>query len=146
MAVRIKQTNPLGALNITPVIDMVFLLLIFFLVAAGLEEDERSLPVQLPQASEAMPLTARPRELYISIDAQGRYASGGRYVTSPQLEQLLQQASVNNPGRQTVIIRADERCSWRYVVNAMNLCAKARIRDVRTATADPATAPLPQGA
>jgi biopolymer transport protein ExbD len=141
VAVQIKRSNPLGAMNITPVIDMVFLLLIFFLVAARIEEeDERSLEVRLPQASEALPLTARPRELYVTVNSQGQYFAGGRFRSLAELEGLLMQAAADNPGRQTVIVRADERCPWRFVVNVMNLCAKARIRDVRTTTADPESA------
>lgn len=141
MAVKFKRSNPLGELNLTPVIDMVFLLLIFFLVAARIEEeDERSLEVKLPQASEALPLTARPRELYVTVNAQGQYFAGGRFRNLSELEDLLMQAAADNPGRQTVIVRADERSPWRYVVNVMNLCARARIRDVRTTTAEPETA------
>jgi biopolymer transport protein ExbD len=118
-------------------IDMVFLLLIFFLVATRFEEEERSLAVQLPQASEAMPLTAKPREFFVNIDQQGRYFVGGQFVNERQLEQALQQASTNNPGRQTVIIRADKRSPLQYAVTVINLCNRAQIRDYRLTTAEP---------
>jgi biopolymer transport protein ExbD len=118
-------------------IDMVFLLLIFFLVATRFEEEERSLEVRLPQASEAVPLITRPREMFINIDAQGRYFVSGRFVSVAELEQILQQAAANNPGRQSVRIRADRRCVWQHVVTAMNLCNKAGIRGYDVQTADP---------
>ena len=136
MAVKIKKGDVAGLVNLTPMIDMVFLLLIFFLVSTRFEEEERSLEVQLPQASEAMPLSAKPRELFINIDHQGRYFVGGQFVDVATLERELQQAAANNPGRQTVIIRADKRCIWQFVVTAMNLCNKAHIRDYRVTTAD----------
>ena len=136
MAVKINKGNAAGLVNLTPMIDMVFLLLIFFLVATRFEEEERSLDVQLPQASEAMPLAAKPRELFVNVDAQGRYHVGGEFVDAAQLETLLGQSSVNNPGRQTVIIRADKRCIWQFVVTVMNLCNKANIRDYRVTTAE----------
>jgi biopolymer transport protein ExbD len=139
MAVKIKKSDVTGLVNLTPMIDMVFLLLIFFLVATRFEEEERSLEVQLPQASEAMPLTARPKELFININAQGQYFVAGKFVDVPALEQLLKQAAADNPGRQTVIIRADKRCVWQHVVTAMNLCNKASIRDYRVTTAEPAS-------
>jgi biopolymer transport protein ExbD len=137
MAVKIKKNDVTALVNLTPMIDMVFLLLIFFLVATRFEEEERSLEVQLPQASEAMPLTAKPKELFINIDAKGQYFVAGKFIDVNQLEQTLQQAAANNPGRQTVIIRADKRAVWQHVVTAMNLCNKANIRDYRVTTAEP---------
>jgi biopolymer transport protein ExbD len=134
MPVAIKKSNALGRLNLTPMIDVVFLLLIFFLVATKFEEQERELNVVLPQASEAMPLTAKPKELFVNIDREGRYVVNGQQQNDAALLATLQQAAASNPGRQTVIIRADKRCVWQYVVNVMNLCNKARIRDYRVTT------------
>jgi biopolymer transport protein ExbD len=135
MTVKIKKGEALAALNLTPIIDVVFLLLIFFLVATRFEEEERSLDVVLPQASEAMPLVARPKELFVNIDDQGRYFVGGQFVNTAQLDQALRQAAADNPGRQTVIIRADKRCVWQFIVTVMDLCNQARIRDYRVTTA-----------
>ncbi|HVW39642.1 MAG TPA: biopolymer transporter ExbD [Pirellulales bacterium] len=134
MPVAIKKSNALGRLNLTPMIDVVFLLLIFFLVATKFEEQERELDVVLPQASEAMPLTAKPKELFVNIDREGRYVVNGQQHNDVALLATLQQAAASNPGRQTVIIRADKRCVWQFVVNVMNLCNKARIRDYRVTT------------
>ena len=53
MAVKIKQGRALAALSMTPLIDVVFLLLIFFLVATRFEQEDRELDVVLPSASEA---------------------------------------------------------------------------------------------
>ena len=75
MAVHIKKSSALGALNITPLIDIVFLLLIFFLVTSRFEQEEQSLAIEPPQASEAVPLTAKPQQLFISIDPTGKYMS-----------------------------------------------------------------------
>jgi biopolymer transport protein ExbD len=137
MAVNINKGSILSSVNLTPMIDMVFLLLIFFLVATRFEEEERSLDVNLPQASEAMPVSARPRELFVNVDVQGRYFLGARQVNAQELESQLRQAATNNPGRQTVVIRADRHCHWQSVVNVVNLCLKAGIRDYRTTTAEP---------
>ncbi|HUY89255.1 MAG TPA: biopolymer transporter ExbD [Pirellulales bacterium] len=134
MPVAIKKSTALGKLNLTPMIDVVFLLLIFFLVATKFEEEERELDVVLPQASEAMPLTAKPKELFVNVARDGRYIVNGQQLNDAALLGTLQQAAASNPGRQTVIIRADNRCFWQSVVNVMNLCNKARIRDYRVTT------------
>jgi biopolymer transport protein ExbD len=56
--------------------------------------------------------------------------------TEQGLYQILQQAYADNPGRATVIIRADKRCRWQFVASAMNLCNKAGIRDYRVSTSE----------
>lgn len=133
MAVKLpKGSSPL--FNLTPMIDVTFQLLIFFLVATRFAEEEREMNVQLPTASEAQPLTSRPRELLINIDDQGRYFVSGQPLTLDQLDPLLRQASVNNPARQSVVLRADRRCRWQSVVAAMNLCQKHQIHDYRVTT------------
>jgi len=134
MAVKIKKGSALESLSLTPLIDIVFLLLIFFLVATRFAEEERELEVTLPEASEAQPLTSKPRELFINIDEGGRYYVTAKIVDLPELQKILKAAYVNNPGRASVVIRADERCQYAYVVRAHNACLKAKIRDVRHTT------------
>ena len=129
MAVNVHEKTALESIPMTPLIDVVFLLLIFFLVATTLSEEERQLSVQLPPASEAQPLTAKPRELVVNVDAAGQYYVSGEQLTLKRLEEVLAIASASNPGRASVIIRADRRCQWEFVVAVMNACNKARIRN-----------------
>ncbi len=136
MAVKIDKGAALSNLSLTPLIDIVFLLLIFFLVATRFSEEEREMDVQLPDASEAKPLTSKPRELFINIDERGRYYVTGKIVTIEELDPILKAAWVNNPGRASVVIRADRRVTWQHVVRAMNACNRAKIRDYRVTTRD----------
>lgn len=135
MAVRIKKGTSSGQVNMTPLIDVVFALLLFFLVVSRFADEERQLKVMLPQASEAKPLIAKIEAFTVEVDREGQYVVDGRQATKEQLEQRLAQLSANNPGRQSVEIRADKRCAWQHVVLVMNLCNKVRIRDYRVATA-----------
>jgi biopolymer transport protein ExbD len=134
MSVKIDRGSALSSLNMTPLIDVVFLLLIFFLVATRFAEEERELEVLLPEASEAQPLMSKPRETFINIDAEGRYFVTGKVLTIGQLQSVLNEAYVNNPGRASVVIRADRRVPFDHVVGAMNACVKAKIRDYRVTT------------
>jgi biopolymer transport protein ExbD len=129
MSVKIGKGRALGVISFTPLVDVVFLLLIFFLVATRFEEEEREMDATLPQASEARPLTSKPQELIVNIDREDTYVVRRVTYTSEALERLLRQAAVNNPGRQAVKIRADEQCHWKYVVEVMNLCNRVGIRD-----------------
>ena len=134
MAVNINKGQALESLSLTPLIDIVFLLLIFFLVATRFAEEERELEVMLASASEARPLTSKPRELFINIDQEGRYFVTGKILAPDQLDEVLQSAWVNNPAGASVVIRADKRCRWEPIVAAMNACRKAGFRDYRVST------------
>lgn len=136
MTVNIKKGEALNSINMTPVIDMVFLLLIFFLVASQFAEEERSLEVVLPSASEARPLTATPTEVFVNIDHEGKYFVDGRVMQIDEVEAVLRQAVANNPANQSVIIRADKRVPFDAVVGVMNACNKVGARDYKVTTAN----------
>ncbi len=128
-------------INVTPLVDIVLVVLIVFMitvpsmVAIDLM-NEREMSVVLPAASEAKPITSRPTELFVNVDATGRYVVAGETKTENELLQLLQQAQADNPGRAAVVIRADKRTVWQYVMNVMNACNKANIRDYRVTAAE----------
>lgn len=135
MTVKINKGNALELFNLTPMIDMVFLLLIFFLVASRFSEEDKELDVILPSASEARPLTAKPKEIFINIDNQGRFFVDGKFLTAGELEAVLDRAARDNPLGQAVVIRADKRVQFDSVVVAMNLCNKLGLRDYSVTTA-----------
>ncbi len=135
MAVKPKK-HEVGTLSITPLIDVVFLLLIFFLVATRFAKEERALELELPTASESLPLTEEPRELFINIDREGRYFIQGRFRHVEDVEQILIQAAANNPLTQAVVIRADRQADWQAVLTAFDLCKKAGIYQYTAMTDD----------
>ncbi len=122
MAVKLKQAESLGALSITPLIDVVFLLLIFFLVATRFEQQDREMDFPLPDASMAQPASIKPREVFINIDNNGRYFVGGKQVTLAELKAVLMRAVANNPLHQSAMVRADRRVQLQPVVSAINTC------------------------
>jgi biopolymer transport protein ExbD len=135
MSVRIDKGRLGAGLELTPMIDVVFLLMIFFLVASKLDEADRSIEVVLPQAAAAKPLTSRPREFVINIDRDGNYFAGARPVALDELGLLLRQAVADEPERQTVIVRADENVAHKFVVGAMDACTQAGIDDYQVQSA-----------
>lgn len=138
--------------DMTPMIDCVFQLLLFFLVASHFEEQSRvsgegQLDANLPEAAAAMPMTMRPRELIVNINGDGEFYVGGNLLSEQQLATQLQQAQVDNPGSQSVVIRGDEAADWRFVARVMSLCNQAQIVDYRVAVVPedelPETGPQP---
>lgn len=136
MPVKLNKGTALGLLDLTPMIDMVFNLLIFFMVVTQFASLERSLKVDLPMGSEAMPLTARPKEIFVNIDQEGRYYLGAHRRDEAEVARHLRQAAIDNPLSQTVVIRADRRCPWDFVATAMRLCNEAGIRDYSASLSD----------
>lgn len=137
MSVQINRGRAVGLLDLTPMIDMVFNLLIFFMVVSHFAQQDQAMPVELPAGSEAMPLTARPKELFVNIDQDGQYFVASRRIDEAELARVLRQAAIDNPLNQTVVIRADRRAQWDFVAAAMRLCNEAGIRDYSASLANP---------
>lgn len=134
MAIKLSRSQSIGALSITPLIDVVFLLLIFFLVAPRLGERERRLMLNLPQASSAKPTVFAGREVYVNLLRDGQFVVDDRRMNADELRELLLAAYAENPGRQKVTIRADEDARSGALVAAMDACAAARILNYTIAT------------
>ena len=134
MAVRLQKGSSLGSLSLTPLIDVVFLLLIFFLIATRFEQEERDMDVNLPRASEAQPTIAPQKELFVNVTKDGDFVVDGRELSLDNLQERLLDAYRNNPGRQRVIIRADRDSRTAQLVAVMNACNKANIRNYSVAT------------
>jgi biopolymer transport protein ExbD len=130
VAVKLSHGKALSMLSLTSLIDVVFLLLIFFLVATKFAEEDRlrQMPVDLPSASEARPLTQRPEELQITVSATGGFYIGPQAMSLAELDRYLQAVAANNPLNQTAIIQADRRAAWEAVASALNACQAHGIR------------------
>ena len=117
-------------LSLTSLIDVVFLLLIFFLVATRFAEEDnlKQLPTQLPSASEAKPLTQKPDDLKITVSAAGQYFIGGQQMSLAELERYLQASAANNPLSQSATVYGDKRATWEPMVEALNVCQKHGIK------------------
>ncbi len=134
MAIEIKRSTVAGTLSLTPLIDVVFLLLIFFLVTSEFEDQERRLDIVLPNATTAVPMAGKPREVVVDIDAAGTTYVRGDPVSSDELEQLLATAVDRNPTNQSVIIRADRDTAFQPVVSVMDVCNRTGVSQYSVTT------------
>jgi biopolymer transport protein ExbD len=118
------------SINLPSMTDIIFLLLIFFMVATVLKDSTRRLDVQLPEARSGQ--TAEPRLLTIEMAADGAISLNGALVSQEQLEHQLQpMASTEEP--RSVVIKADKRLAYGKVVEIMGLCQGAGIADIAVA-------------
>ncbi len=80
-----SSTSAGDAINLTPLIDIVFLLLIFFMVTASFKEDERDLKVILPGAENANPIKDLPKIMHVSVRKNGDFFVGNVEFAERQL-------------------------------------------------------------
>ncbi|MEO0480253.1 MAG: biopolymer transporter ExbD [Planctomycetota bacterium] len=114
--------------NLTPLIDVVFLLLIFFLAATTFASDEVQLDLELPQAQNGQEDRQR-QELVIELLADGTTRVDGREVTKQGLEQKLRAVAARDP-ESPVRIRGDAAVEHRHLVAALDACRGASLRKV----------------
>ena len=121
-------------INLTPLIDVVFLLLIFFMVSTTFEHQSR-IQIELPEATaEATEL--EEESLEIIIDAQGRYFIGEEQVVNTLLK-TLKAAISNAVGTRRgvpVIIRADAHTPHQAVVTALDATSQLGLTQISLAT------------
>jgi len=127
-------------INITSLIDVVFLLLIFFVVTSTFLE-RPGLDLSLPAASPTE--VARRDEVTVELDAEGAMRLDGRQVTREALESEIQ-AALAASGTERVVLEADERVPHGRVVEAMDAARRAGATGLVVATRpreEPAPAP-----
>jgi biopolymer transport protein ExbD len=121
-------------LNLTSLIDVVLLLVIFFMLATTFVTEGR-LRVVLPEAG-AVPAEAARKPVVITISAQGSYRINERALLNNSRETLraaLRKVADGAPG-QPVTIRADARTTHQSVVTAMDVAARLGFTQVSIAT------------
>jgi biopolymer transport protein ExbD len=121
-------------INLTPLIDVVFLLLIFFMVSTTFEHQSR-IKIELPEAT-AEPTEQEEEPLEIIIDAQGLYFIGDEQVVNTRLKTLKAAISKAAGARQgmPVIIRADAKTPHQAVVTALDATSQLGLTHISLAT------------
>ncbi|MEJ2142463.1 MAG: biopolymer transporter ExbD [Gammaproteobacteria bacterium] len=121
-------------LNITPLIDVVFLLLIFFMVSTTFEK-ESEISIELPDAS-GKPVKKEEFTIEVTIDAQGRYFVNQRRVKDTSIVTLKQAVSVVRGSHKDpqYIISADRNTPHQAVVKAMDAARQLGLYKLTFAT------------
>ena len=120
--------------NLTPLIDVVFLLLIFFMVSTTFEHQSR-IQIELPEAT-ASPEEIEEDSIEIVIDAQGRYFIGEEQVVNTELKTLKSALSkvVGDRGTVPVTIRADASTPHQAVITALDATSQLGLTQISLAT------------
>lgn len=134
-----RQSNNQEDINLTPLIDVVFLLLIFFMVSTTFTK-ETHLKLDLPQA-EGEPLPDLVDKIEVIISADGGFAINGRPLVNTQLETLQFALEEVGKGLQKdktpFVITADAKVSYQSVVMAMDVAGRLGFVNITMTTKRP---------
>lgn len=123
---RDAETGP--SIEMMPLIDMVFLLLIFFLVATTFRQAERELNIALPYAASAGPISTALREIVVNVDAEGQIVVAARKMSADEFREMITQAAAAN-AEQKVSVRGDRKVAYEHVVRVLDICKAAGIQE-----------------
>ena len=129
-------------INLVPMIDVMLVLLIFFMIATSLRHSSE-LEIRLPEAS-GKPVPGDVAQLAVDIDAAGRYAVNGRSLESMDAATLKATLLAETGGRLLPLtIGADGRTPHQAVVTVLDVAGQLGIRQLAIATAGESNPPNP---
>jgi biopolymer transport protein ExbD len=126
MDFRRHQNREEVGFQLTPMADLFFVLIIFFMTMWIYKEYERNLEVVVPKASSGKNSDRAPAELIVNVTRGGRFIINGVDKNPASLDLA-----------QPVIIRADAEAPHRFFVTVFDLCQKNGLENVRIATLPP---------
>ncbi len=128
---RPRHLHPVAELNITNMVDLGFTLLIIFMIATPLIQQEQSIPVNLPGESKRLQEKPPADTTYvvISIDGSGNFYFDRQRVSLPELSRQLMTVA-GRPKQPVIRIRADLTLQWQQVVRVMDEIKKHNLTKI----------------
>jgi biopolymer transport protein ExbD len=125
------QSDELPQINMTPMVDVVLCLLVFFMAATRLYDwDENEFTVKVPEVSDAAPLTSAPDDLALTVLAPNKVALKDRTLDLMGLTKALEEAR-GRYADQGVLIRGDGQLAYQDLADVLSACNAAGIRNVK---------------
>ena len=124
-----NQSEEMPVLNLTSMIDVLFLLIIFFMVGTKFIESDRQIELKLPQVKPGASLSAAPEKKVVNIYRDGEITIDRKTVTLDELADRLSQAREQYKSL-GVSVRGDGATSFERVANVLAACKKAGIADL----------------
>ena len=121
-------------IQLAPLVDVLLLLLIFFLMTWNAARNENELDVKVPKASSAKEHSAPIGDVVINVKSDGNVVVNRRNLSGAELTDLLKGLVQLNTD-QAVVIRGDEAGAYKNIVEVLNICSQAGVSNVAFATA-----------
>ncbi len=129
------QQDDQTQINLTPMIDIVFLLIIFFMVGSrfsDLDQAERDIALKVPQVQNAQALTSAPDKRIVNVYTDGKITLDQQPVSLAELESQLATAREQYQ-KLGVVVRGDRTSQFERVAQVIATCERVKIRDLNIA-------------
>lgn len=139
-----KKRSDEQGVNMTPMIDVVFQLIIFFVCTADMQKKALDENIKLAMAPHGKAVEQKdPREVVVDVDENGRISISKTYMSAGYLKGILSKVVAENGQSTPVVIRADGRTRHQDVKTVMDVCSasglwKVKFAAVKEAAAKPA--------
>ena len=134
MNLRGRSASQHPGIQLAPLVDVLLLLLIFFLMTWNAARNENELDVKIPKASAAKEKSAPIGDVIVNVKADGNVVVNRRTLSASDLTTMLK-GLVQLNADQAVVIRGDEAGAYKNIVNVLNICSEAGVTNVAFATA-----------
>jgi biopolymer transport protein ExbD len=139
-----RKSPELPAFQFTAMIDVVFLLLCFFITTSVFSQWEMEVDVALPTAQSSKMPERLPGEVIINLARDGRISVNQRTMTREDLADRLRRLAIYFPG-QSVVIRADKHVSYEQLIGIIDTCRLSDIWNISFATSADEAPPAEAG-
>jgi biopolymer transport protein ExbD len=129
MPIKLQNSDEIPQPNLTSMIDVLFLLILFFVVATKFMDSERQIELKVPQVSDRGALTAAPEKKVINVYQDGAITLDGADVTLEQLTKHLSAARSQYKGI-GVLVRGDGTGQFQRVASVLSACRQAGIAEL----------------
>ncbi len=136
MNFRRRSKRPSVGFQIAPMIDIMFLLLCFFIAAQIYAQWETEIDITVPTAETGEYPSRLPSEIIINLRSDGTHVVNQRELDQEGLQNLLEQIVALYPG-QPVVIRADLQTPYEYLIRTLDLCRQSDLWNISFATKEP---------
>lgn len=135
MNFRRRSKRPSVGFQLAPMIDIMFLLLCFFIAAQIYAQWETEIDITLPSAATGEMPNRLPSEIIINIRADGTHVVNQRELDAEGMRDLLERIVALYPG-QPVVIRADLQTPYEYIIRTLDMCRQSDLWNISFATTE----------
>ena len=127
-----RSHGTMNELNITPLLDLVFVLLVIFIITTP--QMMNNLEMNLPSGKKPPPSKEKPKINQIAVDAQGQAFLNDQPVTLPSLKNDLQQLKYEQTTNLSVVVKGDDNVDYQKMISVLDILRQLDITKVGLAT------------
>ncbi|MFH2002102.1 MAG: biopolymer transporter ExbD [Planctomycetota bacterium] len=128
MRIRKRMESEAPIINISSLLDVMFILLIFFLATSTFQQEEHDIQVNLPEHNDTGSLSSASKTLVINVRKNGYYHLQNSVKNLDEVKKILGDTLAQNPG-QKVLIRGDQEALHGYVAAVVGVCKSQGVKE-----------------